>query len=48
MKVVGVLFYVFVAGVLGGLTDSLVMWPLGTMGITPALGFSMAPEMTFE
>ena len=40
--------YLFIAGALGGLTNSSVVWSLGAMGVTPALGFSMAPELTFE
>ena len=40
--------YLFIAGALGGLTNSIVVWSLGAMGVTPALGFSMAPELTFE
>jgi hypothetical protein len=42
------LLYLFIAGALGGLTNSIVVWSLGAMGVTPALGFSMAPELTFE
>jgi len=42
------IIYVFVAGALGGLTNSLVVWSLSALGITPALGFSMAPEISFE
>jgi len=42
------LLYLFIAGALGGLTNSLVVWALGAMGVTPALGFSMAPDLTFE
>jgi hypothetical protein len=48
MKALKVIFYVFVAGALGGLTNSLVVWALGALGVTPALGFSMAPELSFE
>ena len=40
--------YVFVAGGLGGLTNSITVWFLGVLGITPALGFGMAPELTVE
>jgi hypothetical protein len=40
-------FYVFVAGGLGGITNSIVVWLLGVSGVTPALGFGMAPELTF-
>ena len=42
------LLYLFIAGALGGLTNSIVVWSLGATGVTPALGFSMAPELTFE
>jgi len=48
MKVLKIVFYVFVAGALGGLVNSLVVWSLGALGVTPALGFSMAPELSFE
>jgi len=48
VKALKILFYVFVAGALGGLTNSMVVWSLGALGVTPALGFSMAPELSFE
>ena len=48
VKAIKVVFYVFVAGGLGGLTNSMVVWSLGTSGVTPALGFGMTPELTFE
>jgi len=48
VKAIKLLFYVVLAGALGGLTNSIVVWSLGASGITPALGFSMAPELTFE
>jgi len=48
MKALKIVFYVFVAGALGGLTNSLVVWSLGALGVTPMLGFSMAPELSFE
>ncbi|MCP4996219.1 MAG: hypothetical protein GY934_20950 [Gammaproteobacteria bacterium] len=48
MKTIKIVFYIFVAGALGGLTNSIVVWSLGALGVTPALGFSMAPELTFE
>ncbi|NOR51107.1 MAG: hypothetical protein GQ470_00665 [Gammaproteobacteria bacterium] len=48
MNVIKIISYLFVAGALGGLTNSIVVWSLGALGITPALGFSMAPELTFE
>jgi hypothetical protein len=43
-----VLFILFIAGALGGFTNSIVVWSLGASGITPSLGFSMAPDFTFE
>jgi len=48
MKYLKIALYIFIAGALGGLTNSIVVWTLGASGITPALGFSMAPELTFE
>jgi len=48
VKVIKIAFYVFIAGALGGLTNSIVVWSLGALGITPALGFSMAPDLSFE
>ena len=39
---------VFIAGGLGGVTNSILVWLLGTLGVTPALGFSMAPDLSFE
>ncbi len=37
-----------IAGGLGGITNSILVWLLGTLGVTPALGFGMAPDLTFE
>ncbi len=48
MKPLKIVFYVLLAGALGGFTNSIVVWSLGALGITPALGFSMAPDLTFE
>ena len=48
MKKINILFYICLAGALGGLTNSIVVWSLGALGVTPMLGFSMAPELTFE
>jgi len=47
MSKVKLLGYLFIAGALGGLTNSIVVWSLGAAGITPALGFSMAPDLSF-
>ncbi len=48
MKALTSVFYVFVAGGLGGLTNSIMVWSLAALGVTPALGFGMAPELSFE
>jgi hypothetical protein len=32
------------AGALGGLSNSLVVWSLANLGITPATGFTMIPD----
>lgn len=36
----------FGAGALGGLANSLLVWFLGAVGITAALGVAIAPEIT--
>lgn len=36
----------FSAGSLGGLANSLVVWLFGALGLTAALGVSLAPELT--
>jgi hypothetical protein len=48
VKATKIVFYVFVAGGLGGITNSIMVWSLGVLGVTPALGFGMAPELTVE
>lgn len=48
MKAIKKVFYVFIAGGLGGLANSIVVWSLGNLGITPALGFGMSPELSLE
>ncbi len=48
MKTIKIGCYVFVAGGLGGITNSILVWSLGALGITPALGFGMTPDFTFE
>ena len=40
------LLYLFVAGALGGLTGGILVWALGALGVTPALGFNMVPDLT--
>ncbi|WP_456388997.1 hypothetical protein [Profundibacter sp.] len=37
---------VLVAGALGGLSSGILVWGLGAMGVTPALGFNMVPEFS--
>ena len=37
---------VFVAGALGGLSSGILVWGLGALGITPALGFNMVPDFS--
>ena len=46
MKLITKIFYVFIAGALGGLTSGLLVWALGATGITPATGFNMVPDLT--
>ncbi len=48
VKIIKIISYVLVAGALGGVTNSFVVWSLGALGITPVLGFAMAPALTFE
>ena len=42
MKIIMVL----IAGILGGLVNSLGVWIFGVIGINQALGFKMAPALT--
>ena len=42
MKVIRVLL----AGAFGGLINSLTLWIFGALGISPALGFTMTPDLT--
>ena len=46
MKVAINIIRVVVAGAFGGLVNSLALWAFGALGITPALGFNMAPPLT--
>jgi len=41
------LLCVFAAGALGGLSSGLVVWLFGAIGLTPATGFNMVPDLTF-
>lgn len=38
---------VLIAGGFGGLTSGLLVWALGALGVTPALGFNMVPDLSF-
>jgi len=44
MKIV----HALIAGLLGGLTNSLGIWLCGLLGITTALGFNFTPELTMN
>lgn len=46
MDIIKKIMRVVVAGGLGGLANSLALWLFGVLGITPALGFMMQPELT--
>ena len=48
MTAIKTLFYLFIAGGLGGLTSGILVWGLGASGVTPTLGFNMVPELTIE
>lgn len=48
MKSVIKIIRVFPAGVFGGLLNSIAVWGFGALGITPALGFAMAPALTLK
>lgn len=37
---------VLLAGALGGLANSLLIWDFGVLGITPALGFDYVPDLS--
>ncbi len=37
---------VLVAGGLGGLSSGILVWALGALGVTPALGFNMVPAFS--
>jgi len=37
---------VLIAGGLGGLSSGILVWALGAMGVTPALGFNMVPAFS--
>jgi len=48
MNVSKTLLLIFVAGALGGLSSGILVWGLGRMGITPATGFNMTPDLSVE
>ena len=48
MKIAKTIFFLFIAGALGGFTSGILVWALGQAGITPTLGFAFVPEFTLE
>ena len=46
MNAIRILLLVLLAGAMGGFTSGILVWALGAVGITPALGFAMTPELT--
>jgi len=40
------LIFVLIAGGFGGLISGILVWVLGTTGVTPALGFNMVPDFS--
>lgn len=46
MRAVKTGLFLLVAGGLGGFSSGMLVWALGALGITPALGFNMVPELT--
>lgn len=48
MKPIKILFFLFVAGALGGFSSGILVWALGSLGVTPALGFAFTPDLTLE
>ena len=47
MKAAKTVFFLFVAGALGGFVSGILVWALGAAGVTPALGFNMVPDLNF-
>jgi len=41
------LIFVFIAGALGGFTSGVLVWLFGAIGLTPATGFNMTPDLSF-
>ena len=46
MTALKTLIFLFVAGALGGLSSGLVVWAFGAIGLTPATGFNMTPDLS--
>lgn len=46
MNAAKTLAFVVIAGALGGFTSGILVWALGALGVTPALGFNMTPDLT--
>jgi len=47
-RIAGRLSLVFASGCVGGLISSLVLWILGSRGITGKLGVNLAPDLSLE
>ena len=47
MTALKTLIFVFIAGALGGFTSGVLVWLFGAIGLTPATGFNMVPELSF-
>ncbi len=47
MTALKTLLWVFIAGALGGFTSGVLVWFFGAIGLTPATGFNMVPDLTF-
>ncbi len=48
MNIFKTVFFLFVAGAIGGFVSGIAVWALGQAGITPALGFNMVPDPDFR
>ncbi|WP_428544937.1 hypothetical protein [Profundibacter sp.] len=47
VKPIKTLVMVLIAGALGGFSSGILVWLLGALGVTPALGFHMVPDFSF-
>lgn len=46
MSIIRIIALLAIAGGLGGFTSGVLVWAMGAVGITPALGFNMVPDLT--